>query len=184
MGVYYFNKINKKYALFFATSPLILVEGLINSHNDLIALSLGIAGVYYLIKNENIASRLLLVFSTGIKYITLPIIFLSKNISSRVNSIAVVGLIIILLYLSFFSEIQPWYFLSLLIFLPYFPKLINNLNIFFAGLLLSYYPYVAYGDWGMRSNVIIKHWIIISFFILNLIYMFVYNFSNAKKTSK
>ncbi len=184
LGVYYLNKINKKYALFFATSPLILIEGLINSHNDLIALSLGIAGVYYLIKEESIASRLLLVFSAGIKYMTLPIVFLSKNISSRINSIAAVGLIIILLYLSFFSEIQPWYFLSLLIFLPYFPKLINNLNIFFAGLLFSYFPYVAYGDWGTGSNVVIKHRIIIAFFIINLFYMFVYNFPNAKKTSK
>jgi len=74
--------------------------------------------------------------------------------------------------------------LSLLIFLPYFPKLINNLNIFFAGLLFSYFPYVAYGDWGAGSNIIIKHRIIIAFFIINLFYMFVYNFSNAKKTSK
>lgn len=184
LGVYFLNKINKKYALFFATSPLILIEGFINSHNDLIAVSLGIIGVYCLLKNKNIWSRLLFLLSGGIKYISLPIVFLSRKIGSKLN-IAVTGILILLLvYLSIFQEIQSWYFLNLFILIPLFPKLIRSFNIFFAGLLISYFPFIAYGDWGMGSNIKIKHSIIVIFFIINIINLFMYNFSNAKKTSK
>lgn len=184
LSVFFLYKINKKYALFFATNPLILIEGLISSHNDLVAVSLGLMGVYFLLNKKNIWSRLLFLLSGGIKYISVPILFLSKNIKSKFNIMAVGLLILLLVYLSLFNEIQPWYFLNLFIFIPFFPRLISSFNIFFAGLLFSYYPYIAYGEWGLESNVIIKHKIIIGFFIINLIYLFVYNFSYAKKTSK
>ena len=184
LGVYFLNKINKKYALFFATSPLILIEGLINSHNDLIALSFGIIGVYYLLKNKNIWSRLLFLLSGGIKYISLPIVFLSRKIGSKLNIVVAGVLILLLVYLSIFQEIQAWYFLNLFILILLFPKLIRSFNIFFAGLLFSYFPFIAYGDWGMGSNLKIKNSIIVIFFIINIIYLFMYNFSNAKKTAK
>ncbi len=184
LGVYYLNKINKKYALFFATSPLILIEGLMNNHNDLIALSLGLTGMYFLLKNKKIYSLLFLILSAGIKYITIPIIFLTKNIRSLTNKVVFCAIILILLYLSIFFEIQPWYFLALFLFIPFFYNLASKLNIFFAGLLFSYFPFIAYGDWGMGSNLNIKHSIIIFFFIINIIYLFMYNFSNAKKNTQ
>ena len=184
LGVYYLNKINKKYALFFVTSPLILIEGLMNNHNDFIALSLGLTGMYFLLKNKKIYSLLFLILSAGIKYITIPIIFLTKNIRSLTNKVVFCAIILILLYLSIFFEIQPWYFLALFLFIPFFYNLASKLNIFFAGLLFSYFPFIAYGDWGMGSNLKIKHSIVVIFFIINIIYLFMYNFSNAKKTSK
>ena len=184
LGVYYLNKINKKYALFFATSPLILIEGLMNNHNDFIALSLGLTGMYFLLKNKKIYSLLFLILSAGIKYITIPIIFLTKNIRSLTNKVVFCAIILILLYLSIFFEIQPWYFLALFLFIPFFYNLASKLNIFFAGLLFSYFPFIAYGDWGMGSNLNIKHSIIIFFFIINIIYLFMYNFSNAKKNTQ
>ncbi|MDP3974494.1 MAG: hypothetical protein Q8P65_00715 [bacterium] len=184
LGVYFLNKINKKYALFFATSPLILVEGLINNHNDFIALSLGLTGIYFLLKNKKIYSYLFFILSSGIKYITIPIVFISKNISAFTNKVVFSAMILILLYLSIFFEIQPWYFLALFLFMTFFYNLVSKLNIFFAGLLFSYFPFIAYGDWGMGSNLKIKHSIIVIFFIINIIYLFMYNFSNAKKTSK
>lgn len=181
LSVYYLSRINKKYALFFATSPLILIEGLINNHNDLIAVSFGIIGVYYLLKNKKIWSRLLLLLSGGIKYISLPIVFLSRKIGSKLNIVAAGVLILLLVYLSIFQEIQSWYFLNLFILIPLFPKLIRSFNIFNAGLLFSYFPFIAYGDWGMGSNLNIKHSIVFLFFVINLIYLFRYNFSNDKK---
>jgi hypothetical protein len=183
VSVYFLNKINKKYAIFFATSPFILIEGLINSHNDIVAIGIGIIGVYYLFQKRKILSRLLFLLSGGIKYITLPLIFLSRHLGSRWNIAVFLVFAIILFYLSFFNEIQPWYFLNLFILLPFFPKILTSLNIFFAGLLFSYYPFIAYGDWGVAKNIDMKHWIILTFFIINLSYLFVYNFSNAKKTT-
>ncbi|MFH1827247.1 MAG: hypothetical protein ABH812_02300 [bacterium] len=182
LSVYLLNKINKKYALFFATNPLIIVEGLINSHNDLIAVAFGIIGIFYLFKKTNLWSRIFFLLSGGIKYISVPILFLSKNSKSKLNTAVFIGLSFLLIYLSFFQEIQPWYFLNLFLLIAYFPKLLSSLNIFFAGLLLSYLPFIYFGDWGVQSNLNIKHWIIITFFIINLSYMFVYNFSNVKKS--
>ena len=75
----------------------------------------------------------------------------------------------LLAYLSFFQEVQPWYFLSLFIFIPYFFELINRLKIFFIGLLLSYSPFVLYGTWGDTHNVMLKHNVIILFAIINLV---------------
>ena len=69
----------------FATHPLIIMEGLLNLHNDLIGVCLAIIGFYYLLKNKNIQARLLLTASFGIKYLTLPFLFISKKIHNRVS---------------------------------------------------------------------------------------------------
>jgi len=182
-SVYFLSKINKNYAVFFATNPFIIIEGLINSHNDIVAIGLGIAGIYFLFNKQKLLSRILFLLSGGVKYISAPIVFLSRNVKSKWNLVVFAALILLFLYLSFFGEIQPWYFLNILILLPFFPKIIQSFNIFFAGLLFSYYPFIAYGDWGVAKNIELKHWIILTFFVINLSYLFVYNFSNAKKTS-
>ncbi len=45
------HKLHKKAALFYITSPLVIVEGLMNAHNDMLGLSLAIIGIY-LLTNE------------------------------------------------------------------------------------------------------------------------------------
>jgi hypothetical protein len=182
-GVHYLLKMNKKHAVFFATSPLILIEGLVNSHNDIVALTLTLIGIYYLLKN-NILSRIFLLASGGIKYITFPFVFLFRKRNAFLNKVILASIFLILLYTPFFIEIQPWYFLVLFALLPFYEKLVYSLNIFFAGLLFSYYPYIALGDWRTKGNIEIKHWIIFIFFIVNLIYLFLYNFIRRNKNEK
>ncbi len=170
LSIYFLNKLNKKWALFFATHPLIIVEGLINAHNDLIALSLALFGFYLLAKEKKIFYRVLFLLSAGIKYLTVPLIFLSKK-NKKVNYL-IFGLLIAAIFLvSFIGEIQPWYFLSLFVFLPIFPKLIEKLNIFFAGLLFSYYPYIRLGGWDSIEKINLKHQIILVGFLLNIFYL-------------
>jgi len=166
----------------FATHPFIIIEGLVNAHNDLIALSLAIVGIYYLFKKKNVQARLLLLFSGGIKFITLPLFFLKNNKLQITNNksnlkfkiqttdLIFIIQIIVLVYLSIFKEIQPWYFLTLFIFLPFYGQLIERLNIFFMGLLLSYYPYIRLGGWDGVEKIQLKHIIIVISFIINLIY--------------
>lgn len=170
LSVYFLQKMNKKWAIIFATHPLILVEGLVNGHNDMFALSLGIIGIYYLLnsKSSQIQSRLFLILSGGIKYITFPLIFLTKK-NSKINALLFAVIILILTYLSISSEIQPWYFLALFIFLPYYEVLLSRFNLFFAGLLLSYYPYIRLGGWDSADKVNMKHQIIFWFFIINAV---------------
>lgn len=170
IAVFLLNRMNKKWAVIFATHPLVLVEGLVNAHNDLIAVSTGIIGIYFLFKNSRYLSRIFLLVSGGIKYMTLPLVLLTQKYR-KINLLVFLGIITVLIYLALKSEIQPWYFLALFVFLPFYEKLIQNLNIFFAGLLFSYYPYVRFGDWGMKGNVELKHQIIIAFLIINIIYL-------------
>lgn len=170
-GVFFLNKLNKKWAVIFATNPLIIIEGLVNSHNDLIGVSLAIIGVFYLLKSKGLKSRLLFFLSAGIKYVTLPLLFLSRD-KKKMNRFIFVGIIGALIYLSFKSEIQPWYFLNLFLFIPFNAQLINRLNIFFFGLLISYYPYIRLGGWDKPEKIILKHWIIAVAAIVNAIYLF------------
>ena len=170
LGTWSLSKLNRKWAVFFATNPLIIFEGLVNGHNDLIAVGLALAGIYLLMSKKGIRSRLLLLLSGGIKYITLPLLLLSPNKKSIFNKISF-GLIVGLLsYLSITQEVQPWYFLALLPFVVYFEDIVVRLNLFFAGLLFSYFPYIRFGGWDMAWKVDLKHQIIIAFLVLNAIY--------------
>lgn len=179
-AVYCLNKMNRQWAVFFATSPLVIFEGLVNSHNDLIALSLGIIGTYWLSKN-NIVPRVFFLISAAIKYSTIPYLLLVKDKKSIMNKVALLAFIGVLVYLSFWQEIQPWYFLGLFAFIPLYEKFIKGLAIFFAGLVFSYYPYVRFGEWNEVSQILLKHQIIAVFFILNAGY-FAYLF--LKKSRK
>ncbi len=156
--------------MIFATHPLIIIEGLVNAHNDLIGICLAIIGIYYLAKNKNILGRLFLIMSAGIKYITFPLIFFFIVNKKNINYFILATLVVLVGYLTFFGEIQPWYFLAFFAFIPYFEKLVYRLNIFFAGLLLSYYPYIRLGGWDSVEKLSLKHIIILTFAIVNLIY--------------
>ena len=180
LTVFFLNKLNKRYAIIFATNPLVIIEGLVNSHNDLIGVSLGIIGIYLLLKNKSILARLFFILSLGIKYITFPIVFLMRK-NARWNKLIFVFLMGVILYLSIKSEIQPWYFLNLFIFIPFFVQSINRLNVFFFGLLVSYYPYIRLGGWDKPEKIILKHWIIALSVVLNAIYLFFLHLKNREK---
>jgi hypothetical protein len=176
-AVYALNKKDKNLALFFATHPLIIIEGLVNAHNDMIAVSLGLIGIYFLDKKYNIWGRVLFLLSAGIKYITVPLLFLMSFPRRRESSLLISFLlqILLILYLCFKMEIQPWYFLSLFVFLPYFPTIIERLNIIFFGLLLSYYPFIRFGDWNAEKVVLKREIVFVTLYIqiayLILIYL-------------
>lgn len=204
MAVHLLDRRSKREAIFFATHPLIIIEGLINGHNDMIAVSLGLIGIYLLEKKYNIWSRVFLLLSAGIKYITAPIVFIGtlrvilstfdrlsassvKNLAKRYEiKLLFCGQILLVLYLCFKMEIQPWYFLSFFVFLPYFPQFIEKLSIIFFGLLLSYYPFIRFGDWTVQK-VLMKHEIIFvaiflqGFLFLSTMFMEKKSFSSKKK---
>ena len=185
LAVFYLNKLKRKYAIIFATNPLIIIEGLVNSHNDLIAVSLGVIGIYYLLASKGLKSKIFFLLSAGVKYITFPLIFLTR-LRPGWNKFIFYLTIGVILYLSFKSEIQPWYFLNLFIFLPLLNESINpstefmlsgvevlrinRLNIFFFGLLVSYYPYIRLGGWDSLDKINLKHIIIGIFFVINITY--------------
>lgn len=199
LSVLLLEKLNKKWAVIFATHPLIIVEGLISSHNDFIALSFAIIGIYFLFKFKNKWGRVFFLLSFGIKYLSLPVFFLRapvpkgilaffKEIKDRIfkqsskkillekfqknqNKLLFILQIGLILYVSFVGEIQPWYFLGLLAFIPFVNDFINKLWIFFFGLLISYYPYIRFGGWDTIEKVNLKHSLIAIFFGINILYL-------------
>lgn len=171
LAVYLLNKKNKREAMFFATHPLIIIEGLVNAHNDMMAVSIGLIGIYLLEKKYSIWSRVILLFSAGIKYITFPLISAVSHDKRGWYMRVLFGVqISAILYLCYKMEIQPWYFLSLFVFVPYFGRHIERLSVLFFGLLLSYYPFIRFGDWTAKT-VGMKRELVFIFFALQLAYL-------------
>ncbi|HRN69591.1 MAG TPA: hypothetical protein PLS49_00245 [Candidatus Woesebacteria bacterium] len=169
LGIYYLQKLDKKSALIFATHPLVLIEGLVAGHNDLIGVSLGIVGLYYLEKDKQVLSRLFFLLSAGIKFITAPMVLLIKD-KPHINYVLFLGQLSLLLYLAIFKDIHGWYFLTLFAYIPLYKQFIPNLQIFFFGLLVAYYPFIRLGEWD-ADRVVLKKTIMITALVINLIYI-------------
>ncbi|MFH0773507.1 MAG: hypothetical protein V1922_04315 [bacterium] len=173
LAVYFLNKKNKREALFFATHPLIVIEGLINGHNDMIAVSLGLIGIYLFEKKYDVRSRIFFLISAGIKYITVPLLlfFVGTRVLKKVNLryrhlvlLAFILQVFLIVYLCYKMEIQPWYFLSLFVYIPYFLQFIEKLNILFFGLLISYYPFIRFGDWTAKTVALKREIVFVAVF--------------------
>lgn len=178
LAVKLLEKSNKKWAIMFATNPLIIIEGLVNGHNDLIGISLAIIGLYYLFKKKKVLSTLFIVLSIGIKYLTFPFLLILAKFKNN-KFLVLLSIIGIIIFWTIKSEIQPWYFIILFGLLPFYEDLVFHLNIFFFGLLVSYYPYVRYGGWdkiigwSTDEKVILKHQIIFLFLLLDIVYFLI-----------
>lgn len=188
LSVYFLAKLDRKYALYFATQPLVLIEGLVSGHNEMVALGLGFVGLYYILTKPDWKGRVAMVLSAAVKYMTASYVILlpPKNKWAKwVNAVGVLGTIALLLYPSITVEVQPWYFLNLFIFIPLYPKLFERLQIFFFGLLMSYYPFILLGGWDSAYKINLKHEIIIGAFILNGVYLLIlYGMPLLKRFSK
>ena len=178
ISVFFLAKIDKKQALFFATQPFVLIEGLVSGHNEMVGLGFAFIGIYYILSKPDWKGRVLMALSTLVKFMTASyIIILNPKVkwAKWANILAFLGTIALILYPSITVEVQPWYFLNLLLFVVLYPGFIMRLQIFFFGLLISYYPYIFMGGWDSAEKINLKHQIIISGALLNGIYLlFIY----------
>ncbi len=176
IAVFILQKMNKRWGIIFATHPLILIDGLVNAHNDIIGVSLMVVGIYFLFQNKSLKARLFLLLSVGIKYLTLPVLFLTINKKSIINKLIFLSLLLIPFALlnsyignKFSAEIQTWYFIVILGFLPFYEELVTKFNVLFFGLLISYFPFIRFGVWENFYGISLKHIIIVGFALINLI---------------
>ncbi len=168
-SAYFIQKILKKISprneLFgltlFVFNPLIIIEGLVSSHNDLPMIFFAILSLYLLINKKYISSFLSLFFSIGIKFATvflLPIFIYSlfaKN-KNQINWEKILNYIIPLMMISLVlvtlrTNFQPWYLVNIVVFAPflqnkYYALIICTVFPFFA--LLEYLPFLYKGDWN------------------------------------
>lgn len=110
--------------ILFALNPLVLAEGLLSPHVDMVMASFGLAAIYFFLNAKLIKSYVFWLISIGIKYITLvflPIFnkpalkLLGKNQWLKgIFWLSVLGVLV----LSYFKGLQTWYLLLPLSTLP------------------------------------------------------------------
>ena len=178
IAVWSLDKFNRQAALFFATSPLVIIEGLVNNHNDFLAVSLGLLALYFFHKKKQLwLAGLMGLFSIGIKYVTIIFVALIKK-DQKAMIASLVGLGVLLWYMYSKVGIQPWYLLNLLVLLPFLKKKYFSFGVLSFGLLLSYYPYILYGGWVQSWKVVIKEQVILVTIGLSLLTLFIQKLPN------
>lgn len=174
-SVWVLSKFDQKTALFFTTSPLVIVEGLVNNHNDLLGVSLMLLALYFSIKKHNlIKAGIFGLTSLGIKYVTLAALPLFLKTKSKVW--LSLGLWIALFaYVYFKLGIHPWYLLNLMVLLPFFKAYALGFMVLSTGLLVSYYPYLYFGGWDEAWKVSLKEQIIFLSLLLFVLLLWLNN---------
>ena len=101
--------------LFFALNPLILMEWLVNAHNDAIMITLMLSSIYLYTLKKRAWSLIALLASIGIKYVTvifLPILFFPKIFQKHLQPtiyylLSILAVAPLLYHYSW--QYQPWY---------------------------------------------------------------------------
>jgi hypothetical protein len=168
-SVFLIYKINKRInpgfellnTVFFALNPLVIIESLVSSHNDIAMVFFALLGIYmYMIRNK-VLGIISVVISAAIKLPTavlllpmvinlLPINKKYKFEGERLTWVFVILSILGLFYAMTRLEIQPWYFLWVLPFLAlvkpnkYVISIATGISV---GLLLRYTQFLYFGNW-------------------------------------
>ncbi len=167
--VFFIGKILRKASLgdeafgiaFFALNPLVVVESLVSSHNDIVTMFFLMVSIYLLMINKYIRSIIVIILSVGVKFTTaflipvyLLIYFLQKK-GKRISwdvvfGIMTVVMIIPIILASYRTNFQPWYLLNILPLVALISKkyyfFIPSIVVSFVS-TFSYLPFLYLGNW-------------------------------------
>lgn len=141
--------------LFFALNPLILMEWLVNAHNDAIMITLLLASMYLLTVQKRTWSFVTLLLSIGIKYVTVifvPLLFFPKLVEKHLQSTVYYLLTILtlapLLY-HYSWQYQPWYVTWLVPFAALVPHRLVRYTVgaYSFSIFTRYLYFVGTGSW-------------------------------------
>lgn len=125
----------------FALNPLILIESVVSSHNDIVMMGLALTAWYW-------RSWFMLAVSVGLKFMTItlfPVAALGWH-----RKLALLAMLAGLIFVIRDREVLPWYWVWIMPFVALLPR---SRNIFIislgvsTGLLLRYLPYLYLGNW-------------------------------------
>jgi hypothetical protein len=163
-------------------NPFLLIELVVNGHNDLLMIALFFASLFFYQKRKKIISLVLFLLSAATKFITAlswPLVFL-KNRRFWATGF------LFFLFLGFSWQInrfQPWYFTWAFLAFPFLGMAnFSWLIVFFCQfllLVLKYYPFLATGSWEKTSYF--------GFFRLLFVFLsffFLFHLPVFKKTAK
>lgn len=143
----------------FALNPLVLIETLASSHNDIVMMFLALFSFFLLMKKKIIFAVLFLSASILIKYATvflIPVFVIAafkiikkqKVDWEKVYIFSFLSMIVIFLLSTIREEIYPWYAIWFLTFVPLIPnkKIILYVSLSLSlGLLLRHIPFMLLG---------------------------------------
>lgn len=140
----------------FALNPLVLIETLVSSHNDIVMMFLALPAFFFL-SNKKFFSWLWILGSILIKYATAALvpIFIYAIIQKKIKEKKIFQYCAFSMFLIFAlsflrEEIYPWYAIWFLIFVCLLPQkkslfLLSGALSF--GLMLRYVPFMLYGTY-------------------------------------
>jgi hypothetical protein len=163
---YYIYKIlqvlNHRFAIigaaFFALNPLVIIEGLISAHNDVLMMAFAVLSIYLLIQKKRVSAIGMFLLSVGVKFTT---IFLAPFLIINYRPfLAFLLALATFCAISYRIGIQPWYFLWVMPFaalacMHRFTRVIM-ITIPFV-FLLRYIPFIASGSW-YPSAIPFQYW--------------------------
>lgn len=145
--------------ILFGLNPLVIVETLVSSHNDVVMMFFAIGSFYFLKKKSITMSLLFLLCSIGIKYATVFLIpvylfafwktLKTGNVKwSQIHFLAGISMFVIFLLSPIREEMYPWYFIWVLPFIFLIPEkkwFVYGVIALCFGLLLRYIPFMLLG---------------------------------------
>lgn len=169
---------------FFALNPLVIIETLVSSHNDIVMMFFVLLSFFFLTKKKVLLAFLFLFLSILIKYATVFLVpvFLyavwqmkfGKVKWRKIFQLSFFSMFIIFLLSHFREEIYPWYGIWFLTFATLNPKnkFLLYLSLAFSfGLLFRYVPFMLYGT-HFGVTPVIKNLVTFTPALLLLIYLF------------
>ena len=148
--------------LFFALNPLVIIESLVSSHNDIVMMFFALWGLYLFLNNKYFRGFLIFAASVGVKFATgfiLPVfavMFALHKFKKKIDWGK--ALIVILIFMSAAivtasvrTNFQPWYLLYVL---PFAAIISRKYFVFIPSIVLSlsslilYIPFLYLGNWN------------------------------------
>lgn len=159
---------------FYALNPVFLIEGVANSHNDIVFVAFILSSIYFLSNNKKSHAFAVLIFGALLKYISiliLPWILINNFYKMSQKSIIFLNLFTLTAFTIIFSTVtitvpfipsgstqvqfQPWYLFWTI---PIVALTGNKRLVFIAiaicfGAMLRYVPYIYNGDWSQPGTI-------------------------------
>jgi len=181
--VYLINKMDKNAVIFFALNPLVIVEILVSSHNDIVMVFFALLSFYFFFKKRYGFSAMAIIGSILIKFATLFLVPIftamlkDRLIGKKINQgkayvYCAIFMFLIFLVSPFREELYPWYAIWFIPFtaLLYKNRFLQNLVLVFSfGLMLRYIPYMVTGSY-FGPTPIIRNILMITPVLMFLIY--------------
>ncbi len=155
LTVYLIKKMDKRAVLFFALNPLVIIETLISSHNDIVMVFFVLLSIHLLHKEKTLSiisyiGSILIKFSTLFLLPAYIFVLMRKTREEAVYLYGAISMLVIFLLSPLREELYPWYAIWVIAFTAFLHKnkMLQSVVIFLSlGLALRYIPYMATGNY-------------------------------------